>query len=252
VVAALTVVLAVAQGGCAPAPLVAESVSPPTASPPTAAPPSPALPTGPAASPSAAPPSAAPTPAPAPADTDLVEVKAAGLVLPVPRGWEIADEAALGDATTRTGLAARFPGIDRLLGAFDGLGERAAPALLAVDPSSGAPDASMPTSISVVVAQPPVEGFLLDMVAGFIETGVSDALGVPAAAERSREGLAVGEAVHMRFPGQGKDPVEAEVWVVGAPAGTVLVAAVGTPDALEALEPEAIVAAMRPLAGVVP
>ncbi len=188
------------------------------------------------------------TPAAPPSGTVLVDVPAAGARLPVPEGWELADEAALDDPDRRADIVARYPGADALLAAAAEMGERAVPALVAFDPSTAGPGTGLATNIAVLVAQPPVSGPLLDLVAGFIGDGFKDAFGAEQTA-RERVDTPLGEAVRLEYSLAPRDGVAltAVEYVIGAPAGTVLVSVLGPADVVTALDPDALMAAMAPL-----
>ncbi len=178
----------------------------------------------------------------------LVDVPAAGARLPVPEGWEQADAAALDDPDRRADIVARYPGADALLAAAAEMGDRAVPAFVAFDPSTAGTDAGLATNIAVLVAQPSVSGPLLDLVAGFIGGGFKDAFG---AEETSRERVdtPLGEAVRLEYALAPQDGVAltAVEYVIGAPAGTLLVSVLGPADAVASLDPDALVAAMAPM-----
>jgi hypothetical protein len=202
-------------------------------------------PTAPRASPTPAP---AITPAAAPSGTTLVDVPEAGARLPVPGGWEVAGADALGDPDRRAGLIARYPGADALLAAAAEMGDRAVPALVAFDASVAGTAVPLAPNIAVLVAQPSVSGPLLDLVAGFIGGGFKDAFG---AEETSRERLAtpLGDAVRLEYALAPRDGVafSAVEYVIGAPAGTLLVSVLGPADVVATLDPDALVGAMTPM-----
>jgi hypothetical protein len=229
--AALAVAGIVAAGCIGPPPSPSPSPSP-TPSPPPATP---------------APTSAA-TPAPLPSGTALVDVPAAGVRLPVPEGWELADAEALGDPDRRADIVARYRGADALLAAAAEMGDRAVPALAAFDPSAPGADVPLATNIAVLVAQPSVSGPLLDLVAGFIGGGFQDAFG---AEETSRERVdtPLGDAVRLEYALAPQDGVAltAVEYVIGAPVGTLLVSVLGPADVVTSLDPDALMAAMQPL-----
>jgi hypothetical protein len=162
----------------------------------------------------------------------------------VPDGWVIIDGGAMADPIELERIAAAYPGAGRLLQALGSLGGRAEPAILTVDPGPASLAAPIATNVSVMVAQPPTSGILLDLVAGFIAEGLGEALGAVEEPARSRVDLPVGEAVRLAYRIGGDEGVVAIAWVVGAPAGTLLVTAIGTADALDALQPDALAAAM--------
>ena len=139
-------------------------------------------------------------------------------------------------------------GADALLAAAAEMGDRAVPALAAFDPSAAGTDVPLATNIAVLVAQPSVSGPLLDLVAGFIGGGFQDAFG---AEETSRERVdtPLGEAVRLEYALAPQDGVAltAVEYVIGAPAGTLLVSVLGPADVVASLEPDALVAAMQPL-----
>lgn len=201
----------------------------------------------PAATPPSDPPSVMPSPAgspPPPAGTAYLAVPAAGILLPVPDGWELVDADALADPDELERIAAAYPGADRLLRSLERLGGRAEPVLLAADPGPASVAAPIATNLSVMVAQPSTSGILLDLVAGFIADGLREALGADADPVRTRVDLPAGEAVRLAYTLGGDEGVVAIAWVVGAPAGTLLVTAIGTADALDKLDPDALAAAI--------
>ncbi len=216
----------------------------PSPSPSPSASPSPA-PTAPPATPT---PTSAATPAPPPSGTALVDVPAAGIRLPVPEGWELADAATLDDPDRRADIVARYRGAGALLAAAAEMGDRAVPAFAAFDPSAAATDVPLATNIAVLVAQPSVSGPLLDLIAGFIGGGFEDAFG---AEETSRERVdtPLGDAVRLEYALAPQDGVAltAVEYVIGAPAGTLLVSVLGPADVVASLGPDALVAAMQPL-----
>lgn len=234
------VVLAlVAVAGCAsPVP-----TPPPTPSPVPATPAPTQAPTD-APTPS---PTAAPTPGEAPPGTVLVDIPDAGLRMPVPAGWEQLDAGALGDPARREEIVARYPGAGALLDAAAEMGEQAVPAFAAFDPAAG-PDVMLTPNIAVLVSQPSVGGPLLDLVAGFVGGGLEDAFG---AEETARERLAtpLGEAVRLEYalPPAGGTAMTAVEYLVGAPAGTLLVSVMGPADVIAALDPDSLVGALVPL-----
>jgi len=225
---ALTVVLAVAACGVAVAPPVS-----PTATPLPSPTPSPS----PTATPTTRPPTSAP------AGMTSVAIPAAGISLPVPDAWKQVDAGDLADPSIRTDIAATYPGASRLLKAAEAMGGRATPAFVALDPSAAGTTASLTPNIAVLVSPQSVSGLLLDLVAGFIGSGFADAFEATET-ERERVQTPVGEAVRLRYslPGGGT-PLEAAVWVIGAPSGTLLVSMMGPVDVLADLDPEAIMAA---------
>ena len=216
----------------------------PSPSPSPSSSPSPS-PTAPPATPA---PTSAATPAPPPFGTALVDVPAAGLRLPVPEGWELADAEALDDPERRADIVARYRGADALLAAAAEMGDRAVPAFAAFDPSTAGTGAGLATNIAVLVAQPSVSGPLLDFVAGFIGDGFRDAFGAEETA-RERVDTPLGEAVRLEYALAPQDGVTltAVEYVIGAPAGTLLVSVLGPTDVVASLEPDALVTAMQPL-----
>jgi hypothetical protein len=193
-------------------------------------------------------PTSAVTPAAPPSGTVLVDVPAAGARLPVPEGWEQADAEALEDPDRRADIVARYPGADALLAAAAEMGDRAVPAFVAFDPSTAGTGAGLATNIAVLIAQPSVSGPLLDFVAGFIGDGFKDAFGAEETA-RERVDTPLGEAVRLEYALPPRDGVAltAVQYIIGAPAGTVLVSILGPADVVASLEPDALVAAMAPL-----
>jgi hypothetical protein len=197
-------------------------------------------------------PAPSPTPSPrAPAGTAYVDVPEAGIRIPVSLGWALLDAAALADPALRATLPATYPGSGALVAAMDQLDGRAEPVFLAADPSPPALAGPLATNLSVLVSQPSVGGFLLDFVAGFIADGLSEALGATGEPVRDRVALPAGEAVRLRYsmPAVGGEEMAAVAWVIGAPAGTLLVTVMGTASAVDDLDPNAIAGAIVLLAG---
>jgi hypothetical protein len=226
---------------------VAGCVSPaPSPAPPTPAPPTPAPTDSPTPAPTPAP-TAATVPGEAPPGTVLVDVPAAGLRLPVPEGWEQVDEEALGDPARRDGIVSRYPGAGALLEAAAEMGDRAVPAFAAFDPTAGG-DVTLTPNIAVLVSQPSVGGPLLDLVAGFVGGGFEDSFGAEETA-RGRVATPLGEAVRLEYalPSGGGTALTAVEYLIGAPAGTLLVSVMGPADVVAALDPDALVAALAPL-----
>jgi len=128
------------------------------------------------------------------------------------------------------------------------MGDRAAPALLALDPAAAGSTRTLAPSVSVLVAQPSVKGLLLDLIAGFIADGLVEAFG-SGEPVRSRLATPVGEAVKLVFAlpaaGNGPDPV-VTAYVVGAEAGTLLVSVVGPPGEGPSGDPDALMLAAIP------
>ncbi|MCJ7709211.1 MAG: hypothetical protein MUQ32_00110 [Chloroflexi bacterium] len=180
--------------------------------------------------------------------TVLVDVPAAGARLPVPEGWEQADAEALDDPDRRADIVARYPGADALLAAAAEMGDRAVPALVAFDASVAGTDVPLAANVAVLVAQPSVSGPLLDLVAGFIGGGFQDAFGAEETA-RERVDTPLGEAVRLTYTLAPRDGVAltAVEYVIGAPAGTLLISVIGAADVVAALDPDSLVAAMAPL-----
>ncbi len=202
--------------------------------------------------PTAAGPTRAPAATPVPTHAFgmvLVDVPEAGIRLPVPDAWERHGAVAFSDPAARAALAATYPGAGVLLGAVDELGGRAEPVLLAVDPSSVSMGAPIASNLSVLVSQPSVSGFLLDLVAGFIGDGLTTALGATEEPQRDRVQLPAGEAVRFLYqlPAGGDGTMRAVAWVIGAPAGTLLVTLMGAETALGDLDPDEIAAGIVPI-----
>lgn len=226
--------------GLAAALLVAGCSTPgPTEAPPAT--PSPTPTTAPTATPRPSPPAAPP-------GTEFVEIPEAGIRLPVPVGWESVDAAGLGDAATREALAAKFPGSGKLIGSLDRLGGRAEPVFLAADPSPASLASALAPSLSVLVSQPSVGGFLLELVAGFIGDGMTEVLGAPEQPVRDKVQLPAGETVRFRYaiPAADGEEIVAVAWVIGAPGGTLLVTVMGTASILGDLDLDALAAAIVP------
>ena len=220
----------------------------PTPSPPPTDPPTPA----PTASPTPVP---TPTPAPSgdpslPAGTVAVAVPEAGILLPVPAGWVLVPAADLADPARRAELAATYPGSAALLEQTERIGGQATPVFLAVDPTAADRSEPLAANLSVLVTQPSVGGPLLDLASGFIADGMAESLGATAGPTRERVDLAAGEAVRIELalpPVDGHEMV-AVAWVVGAPGGTMLLTLLGPATALETLDPDALAAAIVPVA----
>ena len=188
------------------------------------------------------------TPVPAPEGSVVVAIPAAGISLPVPDGWEAFDADALADAATMADVVARYPGADRLLEAANQMGDRAVPALIALDPAAAGADVPIAPNVAVLVAQPAVGGPLLDFVAGFVSDGFKEAFDA-AELERDRVTTAIGEAVRLRFeiPVVGGEPQAATAWIVGAEAGTLLILVMGPKDEPPAAVPDTLIEAAAPL-----
>lgn len=238
----LGLVAALLVAGCAaPAPSATASPSPVVTPSPSPTP-----------SPTLAP---SPTPPPSsPAGAAYVDVPEAGIRIPVPLGWACLDAAALADPALRATLPSTYPGSGALVAAIDQLDGRAEPVFLAADPSPASLSGPLATNLSVLVSQPSVGGFFLDFVAGFIADGLSEALGATGEPVRDRVALQAGEAVRLRYaiPAVGGEEMAAVAWVIGAPAGTLLVTVLGTAVAVGDLDPDAIAGAIVPLAGDAP
>ena len=227
-------------GTCLAAILAAAACGPAAAEPSTPSPspsPSPTLPPpGPTSTP-------APTPATGPpAGMAWVEVPEAQIRVPVPSGWQRVAAAGLADPAVRSNLAATYPGAGELLAALDELGDRAAPAFLAVNPSAASREGPVAANLTVLVAQPSVGGILLDFVAGLISGAIGDVLGATGEPAREHRVLPVGEAVRFEYevPVATGGRVTAVAWVIGAPGGTLLVTVMGTPAGLGGVDPDAI------------
>jgi len=234
----LTLVVALLAAGCgSPGPATPPATAPPTLAPTTAPP---------TLAPTTAPASLLPTPPPG---TALVDVPAAGIRLPVPVGWERFGSDVFTDPAGRDALAATYPGSRVLIGAVDELGGRSEPVFLAADPSPASLAGPLASNLSVLVSQPSVGGFLLDLVAGFIGDGLTEALGATEDPARDRVTLPAGEAVRLRYVLATGDGMEllAVAWVIGAPAGTLLVTLMGTTAALGDLDPDALAGAIVPI-----
>ena len=178
----------------------------------------------------------------------LVDVPSAGVRLPVPETWEQVGEAALADEDARADLVARYPGLASLLEAAGQLGDRATPALLVLDPSAEGADVAITPTVAVLVAQPPVQGPLLDFVAGFVGDGLAETFG-SAAPAKERVVTPIGDAIRMTFelPPDGPTALAATAWVVGAEKATVVVVVVGLADAGPAANPSVLIDAAEPL-----
>jgi hypothetical protein len=219
----------------------------PTPTPAPATPAPTALPTPTAVATRAPSPTPAVTPGAVPAGTVPVEIPAAGIRLPVPAGWEQVDAEALADPVRRDDIVDRYPGAAGLLAAAAEMGDRAVPAFAAFDPAAG-PGVALTPNIAVLVSQPSVGGPLLDLVAGFVGGGMEDAFEAEEIA-RGRVPTVLGDAVRLeyRLPADGGTPMAAVDYLVGAPAGTLLVSVMGPAETVTALDPDALVAALAPL-----
>jgi hypothetical protein len=178
----------------------------------------------------------------------FVDISAAGIRLPVPADWELVDEAALADESVQADVVARYPGMGALLEAATELGDRARPALLALDPAAEASDVALTPTVAVLVAQPAVRGPLLDLVAGFIADGLTETFksGEPT---RERVDTPIGEAIRLAFelPADGDVAMAATAWVVGADEATLLITVVGPSYTAPASEADALITAAEPL-----
>lgn len=193
-------------------------------------------------------PSASPSAAPLADGLVLVDIPSAGIRLPVPADWELVEEAALADATVQADVVARYPGMGAFLEAAGKLGDRAVPALLAVDPAAADADIALTPTVAVLVAQPPVGGPVLDFVAGFIADGLAETFGSGDPVQ-ARVETPVGEAIRMTFelPADGDRALAATAWVIGAEAATVLVAVIGPADEAPAADPDLLIDGAEPL-----
>jgi hypothetical protein len=183
-----------------------------------------------------------------------IEIPEAGIMVPVPASWEQIPPDDLADPDRRKDLERRFPGTFTLLEQADRLGDRAAPVLLAVDPSDASRSGSFVTNLSVLATEPSVGGLLLDLVAGFIADGIAETLGAPTPPSE-RVNLPAGEAIRLDFdvpPDEDGRPMTAFAWVIGAPGATVLVTLMGSEAALGDIRPDELAAAIRPLDGGAP
>jgi hypothetical protein len=240
---ALLVLLAfvAVAAGCSPA----QATPPPATSPPPSATPAPSR--TPPPPPSSEAPSATARPTPPPG-TGAVDIPEAGLRLPVPDGWESVAADELADDAVRADLAERYPGAGSLLDAVAAMGDRAVPVYAAFDPAADGSSTPLTTTIAVLVSQPSVGGPLLDLVAGFVGAGLEDAFDA-VEASRTRVATPLGEAIRLQHALAPRDGTEvvAVTWLVGAPKGTVLISVLGTEEAVSALDPDALVAAMTSL-----
>lgn len=192
---------------------------------------------------------AAPVPSSAPLElppgTGLVDVPVAGVSLPVPVGWRTFSGAQLADPAFRTELAGAFPNGPTLMKALESASGRAELVFLAVEtpaPSGG----GAPASVALFVSQPSVSGPLLDFVAGFVDAGFRETLGL-GMARRSHERTRVGEAVKLDYRGApGAGPLTV-AWLVGARRGTLLIATMDPSRSVPALDPDALVKSLSEL-----
>ena len=192
---------------------------------------------------------ATPTTAPTlPPGTTLVDIPEAGVSLAIPAGWHHVTGSELADSSRRADLAATYPGAGSLLAIADEMGDRAAPAFIAVDPSAATTGGALAPNIAVLVSQPSVSGLLLSVVAGFVDSGFRDAFDAPAPT-RDRVETPMGDAIRLRYDvsAGAATPLEADVWLIGAPAATVVVSVMGPTDVIAALDPDALIAASRVL-----
>ena len=195
----------------------------------------------PSASPSASSPSGSPSPGSGlpsvspspPPGTAFVEVSEAGILLPVPVGWRTLTGTEITDPATRASLAVTYPGAAAFLQAMDQVGGYAKPALLAIDPSAAGKAIPLAANLSVLVAPESVSGPLLGVIAGFICDGLAQVVGATGPASRERVTLPIGEAIRCAYdvPASTGTPILAVAWVIGAPAGTLLVTALGPSSA---------------------
>ena len=189
-----------------------------------------------------------PTPGLAPAGTVMVDVPEAGLRLPVPVGWEMVDAPTLADEAARAGIIGRYPGAERLIEVGAEMGDYAVPVFAAFDPPSADTSGTLGTSIAVLVAHPSVGGPLLEFVAGLISGGFEDSFD---AHEVTHETVTtpLGEAIRLAYdlPASRGVAQSAVVWLIGAPEGTLMVSAMGSAEAIAALDPDAVLAAAAPL-----
>lgn len=247
----LGLVAALVLAGCAAPPPSGSPEPAPTTAPTPASTPTP-VPTPPPTEP----PASVPAPpdgsiSPAPPGTTWVELREAGIRIPVPDSWEQVPPGDLVDPERRDELERRFPGTAVLLEQADGLGDRAAPVLLAVDPSDASRSGSFATNLSVLATQPSVNGLLLDLAAGFIGDGIATTLGAPPP-PRERIELPAGEAVRLELdvpPGEDGQAMTAIAWVIGAPGATVLVTLMGSEETLAGIGPDDLAGAITPLEG---
>jgi hypothetical protein len=193
-------------------------------------------------------PTEAPSAIPVAPGSELVDIPQAGIRLAVPSTWEQVSGDALADPAARADVIERYPGMAGLLDAAELMGDRATPALLALDPASEDVAGSLGSSVSVLVAQPAVSGPLLDFIAGFISDGLAETFDSPDPV-RSRLDTPVGEAVRLQFdlPAGDGPPTVATAYVIGAAEGTLLVTVIGSPDEAPASDPDAVVLGASPL-----
>ena len=164
----------------------------------------------------------------------------------MPDGWEQADAEALGDPDRRADLVARYPGADALLAAAAEMGDRAVPAFVALDPSTAGTGCR--TGLQRRRARRPAVG---QWAPARPRGGVHRrrVQGRVPAEETARERVAtpLGEAVRLEYALAPRDglALTAVEYVIGAPAGTVLVSVLGPADVVASLEPDAFVAAME-------
>ncbi len=231
----LSVALALSLAGCGVGP--GQTTPSPTPTPTPSPSPSP-RPTG----------SLLPTPGPVPAGTALVDIREAGLRLPVPAGWETVDADTLADEAALADIAARRPGARALFDAGAEMGDYAVPVFAAFAPADADAADSAGSTLAVLLAQPSVGGPLLEFVAGLIGGGFEDSFD---AREVGHEAVStpLGEAVRLAYdlPASRGVAQSAVVWLIGAPGGTLMVSAMGSIEAIAALDPDAVIAAAAPL-----
>ena len=171
----------------------------------------------------------------------LVDVPAAGLRLPVPEGWELADAEALDDPARRADIVARYPGADALLAAAAEMGDRAVPAFAAFDPRLPARTSRWPPTSPCSSPSRRSAGRCWTSSRGSSAAGFKDAFGAEETA-RERVATPLGEAVRLEYALPPRDGVAltAVEYVIGAPAGTVLVSVLGPADVVASLDPDAL------------
>ena len=88
-----------------------------------------------------------------------------------------------------------------------------------------------------------MSGLLLELAAGFIDSGLRDSLGL-GESERSRVRTPLGDAVRLSYAPRPGTPVTV-AWVIGAPRGTLLISTMGVAGAPGGMDPEAIVSGLQ-------
>ena len=186
--------------------------------------------------------------------TSLVPLPDAGILLPVPLGWRTLSAAEVSDPDVRADLALTYPGMGRLFEAFDAVGSRASPAFMALDPAMAGSAEPITANLSVLVSQPSVGGPALDLVAALICEGLTTFLGATGSPSREHRQLPIGEGVRCAYDvaAEGGGSVSAVSWVIGAPAGTLLVTLAGPARSLGEVTADAVAGSIEALPSPAP